>query len=470
MNRRNFLQSTLMMTGAMCLDLPAFASRVSALGQPNLRIGILSDVHIGSENTNTLQHALEYFRDQQVDGVLIAGDIADNGLEKQLQEMADAWYRVFPKDKAPDGHKVEKIFIYGNHDMHGYTWSDNKYGMKDDEFEKQAIGMHPAETWKRCFKEEYSPIYLKTVKGYHFVGAHWHDDNIPGLDTFLKEHEAELKGDKPFFYFQHPHPKNTCNGPWVWGQDDGSVTEILGNYPNAVAFSGHSHMPIGDDRDLWQGTFTSIGTASLSYMCLFGARENSQVDGGKDEPSQMKNISFNHLGKQGMLMKVYDDCITLERREFVYDENVGENWIIPVPFNKQNPLTFENRAKTAKVPEFGSSDKVTITRADGKDRYDKEESQITVHFPSVLKKIQGERAFDYEVQVEMRFVDVVTVSATKRVFSPGCFLGEDKDENEVTCVYSTRELPAGHEIRFAVRPCNCYSKKGAAIYSEWMVL
>ena len=469
MDRRRFLQNSLMMVGAAYLDLPTFAQEVKALGAPKLRIGILSDIHItGKENTDVFQHTLEYFRDQDVDGVLMAGDLADWGFDYQLQEVANTWYRVFPKDKA-NGHKVEKLFIYGNHDIDAYAWGvGQQHGMSDEDCKREAIGLHREKTWKKCFKEDFKPVYMKTVKGYHFIGGHWQNgNNMPGLKELLDANREKLSDGKPFFYFQHPHLRYTCNGDDVWGHDGGETTQLLSQFPNAVAFSGHSHMPLGDDRDLWQGAFTSIGTSSLSYQCLIGARENTLLDGeNRKVPSQMPNMSTSN-GKQGMLMCVYDNCITLERREFVYDQPVADNWIIPLPLGKGEPLSFANRARTAKVPEFGANDKVTITRAVGKDRYGEEQPQVTVHFPSVLKKTHGVRAFDYEVQVEYKYVDLTLITATKHVLSKGNFLGEAQDTEEVICVYGEKELPDFHEMRFIVRPCECYGKKGKPIFSEW---
>ena len=123
MNRREFIQKTSLLAGAAYLDAPAFAQALDTLGQPNLIIGVLSDIHIrDAQSADTFQHALEYFRGQKVDGVIMAGDLADWGLEPQLQVVADVWYRVFPDDKLPTGEHVEKLFIYGNHDMEGYTW------------------------------------------------------------------------------------------------------------------------------------------------------------------------------------------------------------------------------------------------------------------------------------------------------------------------------------------------------------
>ena len=471
MDRRTFLQSSMALTAGAVIfhDYPTFAKAVKAKGTPRLRIGILSDIHITDEpSAETFRHALEYFRDRKVDGVLIAGDMADRGLEPQLKVVGDTWFSVFPDGKAPDGSKVEQLFIYGNHDACGDKWGRTRSKYDSDEaLARDAIGLHLAESWERCFREPYEPIYMKEVKGYKFIGAHWcNDDYIDGLAEYMQAHDGELSGKKPFFYFQHPHPRNTCNGPWAWGMDDGRVTEILSHYPNCVAFSGHSHDPLTDERDLWQGAFTSIGTASLRYQCPIGARENSRVDGGPKEKSEMPELNC-YDGRQGMVMTVFDDCMTFEKREFNYDEPLRENWIVPIGA-KDAPMSFENRAKTAEIPQFAAGDKVTVTSGMGKDRQGDEHMQVTVHFPSVLKKTHGVRAFDYEVQVEGRYVDITKTYVTKRVYSPKCYLGEEHDGGEVTCVFAESELPLNFEVRFAVRPCECFGGKGEPVYSEWM--
>ncbi len=464
MNRREFLQKSSLLAGVAYLDAPAFAQAIKKIGKPYLTIGILSDIHLREiDSADTFRHTLEYFREQKVDGVIIAGDLADWGLEPQLQVVADTWFSVFPKDKRPDGQHVEKLFIYGNHDVQGYTW-----GIVDPETSKaQGIGLRPAEVWKKCFREKYEPIWLKTVKGYHFIGAHWHDNNIPGLEEFVQKHHKKLSSEKPFFYIQHPHLRNTCNGPWAWGQDDGKTTALFSKYPNAIAFSGHSHSPLNDDRNFWQDSFTSIGTASLYYLYPMPARENTyQADSSLKPIYQMPRIECKD-GRQGMVMRVYDQCITFERKEFVYDKTLDDSWIMPWPISSSKPLTYENRALEAKVPQFGPDAKATVTQGMGKDRNGTEQQQVTVHFPNVLKKDCGVRAYDFEVQVEYKWLDIINVTCTKRVFSPHFYLAESQDEGEVTCVFSESELPKGHSYRFVIRPCECYGKKGNPIYTDW---
>ena len=104
----------------------------------------------------------------------------------------------------------------------------------------------------------------------------------------------------------------------------------------------------------------------------------------------------------------------------------------------------------------------------GKDRQNKEEDQITVHFPSVLKKTMGVRAFEYEVQAEMEDYDTCKIICTKRVFSKGFYLAEAQDEAEVICPFAVSELAPNKKVRFYVRPINCFGKKGEPICSDWV--
>ena len=462
-----------MLAGAMCLDLKSFAAATSKFGAPNAVFGILSDIHIRiPEDVGPLEKAFKYFRDRHVDGVLIAGDMADTGLERQMKLVAETWFKVFPKDKLPDGSHVERLFVYGNHDVEGQN-----YGAMDvfltkeqqEEVRKTELIVDKKEYyWKKYYHEKFQQIYMKDVKGYKFIGAHWGTwDGTPGIKEFLDKNRKVLEGQKPFFFFQHPHPKNTCSGPWTWGQDNGDSTKALSEYPNCVAFSGHSHQILNDERTIWQGAFTSVGTASLRYTYSFGGRENLYLDEDPHEPSQMQRLAQED-GKHGMVMNIYDDKITLERHEFVYDKQLAENWIIPLPVKDVKPLSFDYRAERVVVPQFAAGDKATVTRAQGKDRYGVEQMQTTVHFPNVLKERNGARAFDFEVAVEVREEDITKIFFTKRVKSPHFYLSEDMDRDEVICVYGENEVPKNRNLRFVVRPCECFGKKGDPLYTDWM--
>ena len=78
------------------------AAGLKADDKPKLRFGVVSDIHIrhvGADekmdgknyNNLTFKHTLEWFRDQNVDVVMIAGDMAENGLDEHVKAVAQAW-------------------------------------------------------------------------------------------------------------------------------------------------------------------------------------------------------------------------------------------------------------------------------------------------------------------------------------------------------------------------------------------
>ena len=447
-------------------------------GGARLRVGILSDIHIVNDehSCDDFEKALKYFRDRKVDAVLIAGDMADNGIESQLRRVGDTWRRVFPGNKLPDGGRVEKVFVTGNHDVEGWSYGyAKKLGITKETHPEEILSLHMAESWKRIFDEDYSPIYIKDVKGYKFVGAHFNSFSKPGaVAAFLEALRADLTGDKPFFYTQHYHPRATCSAPWTWGQDVGESTRALAAFPNAVAFTGHSHTPLTDDRTLWRGAFTSVGTASLRYLIPFGGRENSRIFGAKDVGTQQMPFLGCADGHHGQLMTVYDDRLVLERRDFENDLPAGPDWVVPLPASAES---FAERAKKCAVPEFPAGTEVKLKRISGTNRAKKPVEQIAVSFPNVLGVMGGARAFDFEVNVEAVDVDCAKTWMAKRVYSPHFYWAPEKDDLEVTCLFALSELPApngkleirrGRRFRFAVAPANCYGAQGRAIRSKWI--
>ncbi|MGN1359649.1 MAG: metallophosphoesterase, partial [Kiritimatiellia bacterium] len=249
-----------------------------------LRLGLLSDIHLCAEegdfgkfgDASVFVHALEWFRDVGVDGVVVAGDIADNGMRSQLNRAGAAWRKVFPGNRAPDGSKVEKLFVYGNHDLEGQHYDG--FGQRFFEkslFRKGWVATDPAGAWEEAFGEKYEPIWLKWVRGVAVVGAHWAGGKWGGpgaVEEWFRAHAGKFGPDAPLVYIQHPHLKDTCFGPSVWGHDVGCAGRALSGYRRAIALSGHAHLPATDDRFIWQGRYTSIGLGSLRYGSADGVQ------------------------------------------------------------------------------------------------------------------------------------------------------------------------------------------------------
>ena len=456
-SRRMFLAGAAASAGAR-----AFAA--ADLGAAKLKLGILSDIHIHTaREVSVFEKALAFFRDRGADGVIIAGDMADSGFTDQLQLVADAWFKIFPDNKAPDGRTVEKLFVYGNHDVSNY--GEKELAKRFPDAKERAAHQNrtdPKGSWERILREPWSGVYAKVVKGYAFIGAHWGHENE--LDAFLAANADRLglRGRKPFFYAQHPHPANTVQGPWAWGHDGGKATRALEKYPNAVAFSGHSHYSHTDERCVWQGAFTSIGTSSLSYIFAQYFRENGETHG----PRTLQMPCLNEAaGKQGLLMTVHEDCLVLERREFVTGEKTGPDWVVPLDGSKA--FAFETRGAKMVAPEFPDGARVEISRAYGKDRDGKDIDQVTVSFPPA-KNSTTSRVYDYEVRALAYHQDDDYEVACRRVLSTSFHLPPTQETTAVQkCVIAATDLPAKGPLRFAVRPTECYGKKGREILSAF---
>ena len=459
MTRRGFLAGAVAATGAIATADKKPGAAPSA-GPANVTFGVLSDVHLERNgDEDTLLKALAYFRDNGADGVMIAGDIANTGRIEQIERAASCFWRTFPDGKAPDGRHVEQLWVYGNHDVCGWGWHKGK----DEAFLKATAihyGNNRAEVWERIFHEPYRPIWAKTVKGYTFIGAHW--GNEKDLDAFLKANadKLNLRNGKPFFYAQPPHPANTVQGPWAWGNDKGLATIPLEGFPNAVAFSGHSHYSITDERSIWQGEFTSVGTSSLRYIFSQYWRDN-----GEDHNGIVKQMRIlpERTGRQGMLVKVYDDRIVFVRREFVHGESLGPDWVVPL--DGSCPMAFEPRSAKVVAPAFAPGAKVEVSRAMGKDRRGKVTDQITVRFPAAQPSVTS-RVHDYEVTALAYHEDVDYPVATKRVLSESYFLPSTREAKAGHIVFAVSELKGAKEVRFAVRPLECFGHKGPEIFSE----
>jgi 3',5'-cyclic AMP phosphodiesterase CpdA len=101
-------------------------------GVAKLKFGVISDVHLrvnpvgpglaAGYDVMTLERTLTWYRDQGVDAVAVVGDIADRGIVAEMEAFAATWFKVFPNDRAPDGRRVERIVLYGNHDWGGVRY------------------------------------------------------------------------------------------------------------------------------------------------------------------------------------------------------------------------------------------------------------------------------------------------------------------------------------------------------------
>ena len=446
--------------------LRAFAA--TAAKKPLLKLGVVSDVHLNKEGDEaTFRTTLEFFRERGVDGVLIAGDFADTGRRFQLDLLARTWFEVFPDGKYPDGRKCEQLFVYGNHCMDAWTWHGEL--SKNEDFRRdEAIGFgdNAGKFWEAALKEPYSPVWIKQVNGCAIVGAHWGSWTKPGwsLKEFVEKHRDEIDPKMPFIYTQHDHPADTVMGPWAWGHDHGRTTVVLKDYPNCVAFSGHSHYTLTDERSVWQGEFTSVNTSSLKYTSAdYALRENAGGNGWGYKGEKRKHAMARFAsadGRQGMVASFFADRIEIERREFVHGlKSLGPDWLVPWPAKNDPAMTFAARAAKRTAPEFAADAKIAI-----REYAEKDAKRVEVSFPAA-RTVNGCRPYEYEVTAILVADDVELVQAQRRVMAEGFYLPEEMSDKPSKCVFNPDELPLKGDYVFEVRPIECHRKRGRALRS-----
>ena len=460
--------------------------------KPNLCVGILSDVHINHERLPTLRRALEFFRDRNVDAVMIAGDLSTRGQIQELKLLADVWLEVFPGDRRPDGTEVERLFITGNHDVDGHVHKSLIKCKTTKQAETDSFYFHRKEIWKELFRIEYAPVVKREVKGYIFVLRNWYSRissrklKTAGWDGYTAEpeknplpkwfakHGDELPTDRPFFFCQHEIPKDTCSWDGKGNCDDGTASGILKKYPNAIAFSGHSHRSLLDASTIWQGSFTSIGcSASCGYAATPPGRANGHAgssDWRKRPPLTMPPIDFASC-RQGMLMEVYDDRIVLERRDLKNSIRLGDDWVIPIGREVPRPYLIENRRAAARPPEFATDARVAVRYLpEGCNRIGEKEPQIEISFPPVNGLSgKGERAFDFLVEAVWKGKDGSQRDASLRVYSPNALMASSFDIEPVICRFQAETFTDRDEgdIVFVVTPLGEWGKNGRPISVRW---
>ena len=447
---------------------------------PDLRFGVVSDIHIGGkpDAEQQLEKALRWLRSENVDALLCPGDIAHSGLIDELEKFAAVWHRVFPGGRAADGRKVELMISMGNHDID--AWGGRWKGYTEEQMlaHRFCYRDNPEKTMQRLFGQKWEVIWRREVKGYTFVGSQWSSLNPP-IEAYMRENAAAFDRAKPFFYCQHAHPKGTCHGGSS-GVDGGESVRALTPFPNAVAFTGHSHCAISDERTVWQGAFTSIGAGCLHEG--FGGFEYDNV-------SAFWHPSFrSHLmasladpkpwggdAKAGCceLVEVFGDRLVVHRRSVVFGRPIGPAWDIPLPARQGGPFDSELRVARRRaqgaVPQFAAAAKIEARRCPWGHELEsaahRGEPCVYVTFPRA-KTVNGSRVFDYVVEACAEGSRPVT----RRLVAAGFAYPEECADLPGECLFSEGELPAGRPVRFTVTPRDCFGLAGKPLASGFAEL
>ena len=421
----------------------------------NLVFGMVSDTHLRSDMTGLrlggtgryLLAAFRYFRSQNVDAVAHCGDMADRGQVSELEFHATIWNKVFPKNAAPDGHKVEKLFVAGNHDLEGF-----RYGLAQA-FRVDRIFPDPVEAtnhllaadfpahWERIWGEKYDRVWHKVVKGYHFLGRHW-DVPEEELKDEIARCRGQIGGERPFFLLSHDKSRRL-----------GDPSLDLGN---AVGFFGHWHCSAANWNQIHffpRYSFPCIQVPSSSIYGRIGFGMDKYISSAPLEGGAAEQKGF-----QGYVVRVYDDFLAIERCEFSKGGTLGPDWIMPLEKRPVHPFAKAELKKVIGKPEFRSDAKLSVEPVSAP-------ACLRVRIPLADGNPES-RVYAYEVVVSWEKAKLV-----KAVYAKGVHMGvgHEPDGGITTLDIPKAELPSGKALTFKVKPLSSLGTFGTPLEAEFAV-
>ena len=286
--------------------------------------------HSNEYYKRNLEKTLIKLKKENVDVILIAGDIVDNGYESEYEIYESIINSVYT-----DNNTMPLIFeIMGNHEY--YT---TKYRTKGYNLEKNI----------KIFLNNFQkyPFYHIKINKFHFIFwsmQNYDTKNIYKIHTnWLKKHldlaenDLNQKGD-PIFIVTHAPAKNTVYGS---EEDSGSIEtfKLIKNYENAFLISGHSHRSLRHERSIWQQEFTAINTQSIAYTALSYNYSNST-----------NVVKSSYDSYMGYIADLYEQKIEIHRYFFHVDKEI-DSWTVHFPLQKNNfNYTIDKRKMKFGIP------------------------------------------------------------------------------------------------------------------------
>ena len=431
-NRRQFIGCA----GAF----PLVGTAVAADCKPVLKIGVMTDTHVGETKVSCrrVKLACKLFRQHGVDMVVNVGDVADYHYPKGY-----AAYRAVVEEAfagMPLAARPKELFVYAAHDTFAYKGLKN-WRERSNHIDEAFADM------QRLIGAENGPFAEGTIKGFPYVV--FPQSMTGGLDLdrvekMIARAVAENPG-KPVFVFAHVPPTGTTRT----GRGDPRKTALFSKFPQIVNISGHTHGSLADERAIWQGAFTSVNAGCLQNW-----------GDGRDGIVGNSVRRKNNYG--ALIVEVFASRIVFRR----FDVRSGEEyhaenpWIVPWPFDPATaPYRPAGRRAMASVPAFAADAAPKIARsgrpADG----------MTLTIPVT----SGEpRPYVYRVYLERRGADGTWTPHARRDFFGDFWQSAGERPKDYALDFADVYFKAGETYRFRVAPVNCWGREGLPIAIEFV--
>ena len=170
-------------------------------------------------------------------------------------------------------------------------------------------------------------------------------------------------------------------------------------------------------------------------------------------------------GRQGYVVRIYDDMMVIERREFSSGAaSLGADWVMPFNWGTgKHPFSKDELKKVIGEPQFGKSVKLKVESV----KLESGEDAVRVSIP-LADGNPDSRVYAYEVVVAG---DEGTPKLHKAVYAAGVNTGVGHEPNGgvTTLEIPKSELPPGQSLTFAVRPITSLGTSGRPIITDFKV-
>lgn len=178
---------------------------------------------------------------------------------------------------------------------------------------------------KAWFPDSGGGYYESVVKGLRVLTVNTETYDSDGAQrAWLKERLAAITADrayagKPVLVQGH----RPTTGTTMDGQQAANprLAEDLAAFPQAILFSGHSHLNVNDDRSIHQRDFTSVNDGSMSYIEIDHGYQMVTDNGLADR--------FESPTAQAHFVEIYKDRTEIARVNMAADKHdiyTGGKW------------------------------------------------------------------------------------------------------------------------------------------------
>ena len=269
------------------------------LGNLQYRVGIVSDIHIDAygedygDSQNDFINALNFYKNNNVDFIVINGDLVNEGYEADYQKYVEIVNN--------HSNNISIKTIRGNHECYydgGYNENNTRYATY--------IG-----------QSNYYE-FIKNNDVYLFLSAMKEDGNnlTSEQTTWLAQKLEQYKNNRVFLFTHYMHGDvGTVGGLYTKTQMQNSAfINLIKQYKNIVYFSGHSHTEFNLQK---LNKYAKIKKASdICNRVHVSSLARPRIYDGT-------NFTNSLSSSEGYLVEVYDNGIYLKGYDFAANKYVS---------------------------------------------------------------------------------------------------------------------------------------------------